>query len=113
MMNRFTLKINKLLLGLLLYLFVFMRISFANGISQSKELVVPRRISGQIIDLGKVQPIYMVAGMATIIEIPDAVTGIRVGNPDTLRYFQPKKPENEVTLVLQDSHSKPTNLIIR
>jgi hypothetical protein len=73
----------------------------------------PRRISGQVIDLGKVQPIYMVSGMATLIEIPDAVTGIRIGNPDAVRYFQPKKPENEVTLVLEDHQAKPTNLIIR
>jgi hypothetical protein len=55
----------------------------------------------------------MVPGMATLIEIPTAVTGIRLGNPDAVQYFRPDKPENEVTLVLKDSAAKPTNLIIR
>jgi hypothetical protein len=73
----------------------------------------PRRISSKVIDLGKVTPIYMVAGMATLIEVPGAVTGIRTGNPDSVQYFRPDKPENEVTVVLQNQLAKPTNLIIR
>ncbi len=81
--------------------------------SSQGEMRVPRRISGQVVDLGKVHPIYMVPGMATLIEIPDAVTGIRIGNPDAVTYFQPAKPENEVTLVLKDNNARPTNLIIR
>jgi hypothetical protein len=81
--------------------------------SEAAERVLPRRISGQIMDLGKVNTIYMVSGMATLIEIPTAVTGIRIGNPDAVQYFRPDKPENEVTLVLRDSNAKPTNLIIR
>ncbi len=73
----------------------------------------PRRISSKIVDLGKVQPVYIVAGMATSIEVPGPVTGIRTGNPDDLQYFRPEKPENEVTLILKNSRAKPTNLIIR
>lgn len=74
---------------------------------------VPRRISSKTVDLGKVQTIHMVPGMATLVEIPDAVTGIRIGDPDSVHYFQPKTPNNEVTLVLQNEHARPTNLIIR
>ena len=74
---------------------------------------LPRRISSKIMDLGKVTPIFMVAGMATVIELPGAVTGIRTGNPDSIQYFRPDKPENEVTVVLQNQQAKPTNLIIR
>jgi hypothetical protein len=77
------------------------------------EFKAPKRISGQILDLGKVHTIYMVPGMATLIEIPTTVTGIRIGNPDAVTYFRPDKPENEVTLVLKDAGAKPTNLIIR
>ncbi|MBU6374590.1 MAG: hypothetical protein KGQ59_01220 [Bdellovibrionales bacterium] len=77
------------------------------------EVHLPRRISGQILDLGKVHTIYMVPGMATLVEIPTAVTGIRLGNPDAVQYYRPEKPENEVTLVLKDNFAKPTNLIIR
>jgi hypothetical protein len=73
----------------------------------------PRRISSKLIDLGKVYPIYMVAGMATLIEFPGPVSGIRTGNPDSIQYFRPDKPENEVTIVLQNQNAKPTNLIVR
>ena len=98
--------LNRQQISLVLSLF------FVSGLEAS-ERVLPKRISGQIMDLGKVNTIYMVPGMATLIEIPTAVTGIRIGNPDAVQYFRPDKPENEVTLVLKDSLSKPTNLIIR
>ena len=71
----------------------------------------PRRISSKIIDLGKVQPIYIVAGMATIIEIPGPVTGVRTGNPEDVQYFRSEKPDNEVTIVLKNTKAQPTNLI--
>lgn len=55
----------------------------------------------------------MTPGMATLIEFPGAVTGIRLGNPDDVQYFRPESPENEVTLVLKSSAAQPTNLIVR
>ena len=73
----------------------------------------PRRIQSQIVDLGQVIKVYMAVGMVTLIQIPNAVTGIRTGNPDAVQYFRPDKPENEVTLILKDANAKPTNLIIR
>lgn len=75
--------------------------------------LAPRRISSQLMNLGKVYPIYMVAGMATLIELPGPVTGIRTGNPESLQYFKPESPDNEVTIVLQNGHAKATNLILR
>lgn len=95
---------NKLLISL---------VTLFSSISYAAEIKPPRRLSGQILDLGKVHSIYMVPGMATLIEIPTTVTGIRLGNPDAVQYFRPDKPENEVTLILKDASAKPTNLIIR
>lgn len=97
---------------------VFLFILFISpSFAQEVRTVQPRRVSSRIystiMDLGKVTPIYMVAGMATLIELPSSVTGIRIGNPDAIQYFRPDKPENEVTLVLRDQNAKPTNLIIR
>jgi len=82
-------------------------------ILSSNIMASPKRISGQIKDLGQVSAIYMVPGMATLIEIPGPITGIRLGNPGAVQYFTPEKPDNEVTLVLHNSEAKPTNLIIR
>jgi hypothetical protein len=73
----------------------------------------PRRLSSKVVDLGRVHPIHMTAGMATLIEFPGAVTGIRLGNPDDVQYFRPESPENEVTLVLKNGAAQPTNLIVR
>lgn len=81
--------------------------------AQKSDANGPRRISSQVVNLGKVYPIYMVSGLATLIEIPGVVTGIRTGNPDAIHYFRPDKPENEVTVVLKSAGVKPTNLIIR
>lgn len=71
------------------------------------------RISSKIMDLGSVGRIYMVPGLATLIELPEAVTGVRLGNPDLVQYYKPNSPNNEVTLVLKSELKTPTNLIIR
>lgn len=79
-----------------------------NGEKDSK----PKRISAQVLDLGKVHTVYMVPGMATLIEVPSPVSGIRLGNPDYVSYFRPEHPDNEVTLVLKEGMIKPTNFFI-
>ncbi len=76
-------------------------------------VLLPRRISSQIMDLGRAYPVYMVAGMATLLVLRGPVTGIRTGNPESIQYFRPDKPENEVTVVLKNQNAKPTNLILR
>ena len=92
-----------------LSLFTFLCSSIALAAQDTQP---PKRISAQIVDLGKVQSIYMVPGMATMIEIPGKITGIRMGNPDLVKYFRPDHPENEVTLILRSGQKTPTNLII-
>jgi hypothetical protein len=95
----------------LIFLFVFNSgFLFAE---QPDSVLVPKRISSQIANLGKVQPIYMTPGLVSLIEIPGKITGIRLGNPNSLEYFQPENPDNEVTLILKGTQAKPTNLIIR
>ena len=74
---------------------------------------VPQRITTKYVDLSVVQKIHLVPGMATLLEIPGPVTGVRVGDPDSLQYFKPERPDNEVTLVLKGNNPKPTNLIVR
>lgn len=106
---------NKLYKTSILILFAglawFPHLSFGQG--EKKQALLPKRISTHTAHLGKVQPVYMVAGMATLIEVPEAVTGIRLGNPKSVEYFRPDQPENEVTLILKSAKAKPTNLIIR
>lgn len=85
-------------------------ISSENLKLQTKKKI--RRISAQMVDLGKVQTIYMVPGMATLIEIPSQVTGVRLGNPDVLKYFRPENPDSEVTLILKEGSVRPTNFFI-
>ena len=72
----------------------------------------PRRISSRYIDMGQPQKIYMVPGMATLIELPTPIHKIRVGNSKDVQYTKPKQPENEVTLFLTNADAKPTNLFL-
>ena len=72
----------------------------------------PRRISSRYIDMGQPQKIYMVPGMATLIELPTPIHKIRVGNSKDVQYTKPKQPENEVTLFLTHADAKPTNLFL-
>ena len=74
---------------------------------------VPRRISGEIMDLGEVKPIYMVPGMATIIEIPSKVTDAIAGDVETIKFLPLGNSQNEVRLALTTGKARPTNLIIR
>ena len=73
---------------------------------------VPRRISSKYVDMGKPQTIYMVPGMATLIELPTTIQKIRVGNSEDVQYTKPDRPENEITLFLKSAHAKPTNLFL-
>lgn len=92
-------------------IFFLTRIDARAEIHSSKQLV-PRRISSRYIDMGKPQTIYMVPGMATLIELPTPVHKIRVGNSKDVQYTKPKNPENEVTLFLTNPDAKPTNLFL-
>lgn len=91
---------------------IFNTVVRAAELPKGRELL-PERISSQIMDLGRAYPVYMVAGMATFIILAGPVTGIRTGNPESIQYFRPDKPENEVTVVLKNHNAKPTNLILR
>lgn len=91
-------------------LLLFLPLILAEGLVHAAP---PKRISSKYVDLSKVQTIYMVPGMATLIEIPENVSGIRIGDPDSIVYFKPEHPDNEVTVILKATTAKPTNLIIR
>jgi hypothetical protein len=75
--------------------------------------VVPNRLSAKIVDLGKVYPIRMVPGLATIIETPVAVTDAIPGDSKTVKFLPVGNSQNEVRLVLAHGSAYPTNLIIR
>jgi hypothetical protein len=85
------------------------------GFVQRSEAAVaqpPRRISSKYVDRGRPQTIYMVAGMATLIELPTPINQVRVGNADDVQYTKPDQPENEITLFLKSAQAKPTNLFL-
>ena len=85
------------------------------GLSQEGQAVAakaPRRISSKYVDMGRPQTIYMVPGMATLIELPTPINKVRVGNADDVQYTKPDQPENEITLFLKTAQARPTNLFL-
>ena len=79
----------------------------------AEEYKTPRRISGEIMDLGKVHPIFMVPGMATSIESPSKVTDAIAGDVESIKFLPLGNSQNEVRLSLTTQRARPTNLIIR
>lgn len=86
--------------------------SLASEPKTKDKVIVPRRISAEYVDMGNPQTIYMVPGMATLIELPTPIHKIRVGNPNDVQYTKPHQPENEITLFLKHDNAKPTNLFL-
>jgi hypothetical protein len=87
-------------------------VGYGQSAQSSSVNLLPRRISSKYVDIGKPQTIYMVPGMATLIELPTPIHKVRVGNSDDIQYTKPDQPENEITLFLKSAQAKPTNLFL-
>ena len=73
----------------------------------------PRRLSAPVLDLGKVHPIHMIPGNATLIEIPGPITGVHPGSQQDLKFEKEGLPDNEVLIRLARGNAQTSNLIIR
>ena len=80
-------------------------------ISQNS-IAATRRLSAEIVNLGEVGRIKMVAGNFTSVLIPGNVTGVRLGNPAVMTYQIPDHPQNEVVIWLKSTLLRPTNFSI-
>lgn len=73
----------------------------------------PDRISRIQKDLTKVDRIYLAAGLVSVIELPQPIVEVRVGNPQAVKVQVSTVSPRELTIYLTQSAAPPTNLIVR
>lgn len=73
---------------------------------------VGRLVSSQS-DLSKVDKIYLSPGLVSLIEFPQNIIEVRVGNPRSLKALISQVSPKELTVYLTGGTSAPSNLIVR
>ena len=64
-------------------------------------------------DLSQVKKIYLHAGLVSTIEFNGLISGVKIGNTDSIKAeISPSNPK-EVTLRLRYQNAEPTNMIVR
>ncbi len=71
------------------------------------------RLSQMNKDLSISEKVYVAAGLVTLIEFPQGITEVRVGNPQALKILISSVSPKELTIYLTQNAVPPTNLIVR
>lgn len=71
------------------------------------------RISATHLDLGKPEKVYIAPGLVSVIEFPQNIIEVRVGNPKSVKAIISQNSPKELTVYLSSSASIPTNMIVR
>jgi type IV secretory pathway VirB9-like protein len=72
-----------------------------------------RRIESLHKNIGESSKIYIKPGLVTVLEMPQNIIEVRVGNPNDLKGVISQVSPKEITLFLKNSNAIPTNLILR
>lgn len=73
----------------------------------------PERISKIQKDLTQVDRIYLAPGLVSVIELPQPVIEVRIGNPQAVKVQVSTVSPRELTIYLTQASIPPTNLIVR
>ncbi len=71
------------------------------------------RISSTHLDLAKSEKIMISPGLVSVIEFPQNIIEVRVGNPRSVKAIISQNSPKELTVYLSTSASIPTNMIVR
>jgi hypothetical protein len=71
------------------------------------------RISSVYKDLSKVEKIYLHAGLISLVEFPDPILEVRLGNTKSFKVELSQISPRELTVYLLNSSAAPSNLIVR
>lgn len=71
------------------------------------------RISRPVVNLTESRAIYLSPGLISVVEFPDPIIEVRVGDPASLKPTISQVSPKELTLMFKDSNSVATNLIVR
>ncbi|MBL7557603.1 MAG: hypothetical protein JNM24_17370 [Bdellovibrionaceae bacterium] len=71
------------------------------------------RISRPVVNLNDSKSIYLSPGLISVVEFPDPIIEVRVGDPGSLKPVISQVSPKELTLIFKASNSVATNLIVR
>ncbi len=71
------------------------------------------RIHSVYKNIGESSKIYIKPGLVTVLEMPQNIIEVRVGNPNDLKGVISQVSPKEITLYLKNSSAIPTNIILR
>ena len=78
-----------------------------------KHSYVPKRITrARVVDTGRVHPLIMSVGKATLVELPVPINGKIPGSPEADLLVLAGPQPNQVVLELRRAEARPTNLIL-
>ncbi len=72
-----------------------------------------KRISSVYKDLGQSQKIYLHAGLISVLDFPQSIIEVRLGNPKSIKAQLSQVSPRELTLYLSQQAVEPTNLIVK
>ncbi len=71
------------------------------------------RISIVTSDLSQVGEVYVAPGLVSLIEFPQNIVEVRVGDPRSVKVLISQVSPKELTVYLSSSASSPSNIIVR
>jgi type IV secretory pathway VirB9-like protein len=89
-------------------LYVFVQLFYFNS-----NIYALNRIESLNKNTGESSKIYIKPGLVTVLEMPQKIIEVRVGNPNYLKGVISQISPKEITLFLKNSNATPTNIILR
>ena len=71
------------------------------------------RISASYSDLSKVGTVYLAPGLISLIEFPQNIIEVRIGDPKSVKVLISQVSPRELTVYLSSTASQPSNIIVR
>lgn len=74
---------------------------------------VDLRISRQSVNIAKPKTIRLAPGLVSLIEFPDPIIEVRIGDPKSIKALISQVSVKELTVYLTTTSASPSNLIVR
>lgn len=71
------------------------------------------RVESNFHDISSASKIYLRPGLVSVLEFPDSVSEVRVGNPGVVKVLISQVSPRELTVYFKGSKAQPTNLIVK
>jgi hypothetical protein len=73
----------------------------------------PHRLESKYVNIAESSQIYIKPGLINVLELPQNIIEVRIGNPNELKAIISQVSPRELTLYFKHSNVSATNLIVR